>query len=434
MKKKQCAKNNHDFSLRFYEKESNRFVILVLWYLVILQFPVGFILSYLEFFYVGPKAFLYNAIFLASFNLFFMFIIRVIKNDAKIKYYLMTLILVVAGEMVYTYINDIALQMVWIFPVIIASLYFNKLFMRLTLLLSVLGLVLLNILSPITYYPERFHDLLLTSVILIFGLMAVIYLSCKRLLSLRNTIDNTMSAVTSGTSIINHTIKNEITTIDMLVNSLNTTNDEEKKEEYLSIIKDSTRHLMLMVDKIQTQIQDISVEPRPVNLSELVKQCISKFKKTTDVKEISVESHIEDNIDMIGDPIHLREMFFNLVRNALEAIEGEKRVGSIEVYLKKYGSIALLTVSDNGCGIPKANLPHIVDPFFSSKRNRKNNYGLGLTYCYNVIKAHNGTLDIESEEKKRTCVKIELPLKMVNNVSYQDSASLTSSRRADSKS
>ena len=66
-----------------------------------------------------------------------------------------------------------------------------------------------------------------------------------------------------------------------------------------------------------------------------------------------------------------------------------------------------ITVGDTGCGIPQENLKNIFMPFFSTKSDGT---GLGLSICYNIIKSHSGTIDVQTEANKGTTFIIKLPL------------------------
>lgn len=397
-----------EFSFQIYQKESNKFVAFILWVMVSFQFPIGFTLAYAGLFFVKPVVFFYNALFLASITVLLMVLIRINFDIKRIKYILMTLIILAAGVMVYTYMNDVALQFIWVFPLIIASLYFDELLMKVVTGASIVGLLVMSVISPIAFSPHQHTDLYLTSWFLITSLMMGVYLIFQRSIGVKNAINRMFVAVTSGTTIINHTVKNEITTLDILLDSLSRCEDPKKREELLQIAKDSTQHLMQMVDKIQTYIQDVRLELVPTNLTEVIQQCLLSFEKSYLVSGQTLKTELEEDVTAVCDPIHFREMISNFLKNAKEAICEED--GTIEVSLKRFGSEAVISIKDNGCGIPKEHLSHVVDPFFSSKKNRKVNYGLGLTYCYNIVRAHCGYMDIISENNKGTCIRVRIPL------------------------
>jgi signal transduction histidine kinase len=67
-----------------------------------------------------------------------------------------------------------------------------------------------------------------------------------------------------------------------------------------------------------------------------------------------------------------------------------------------------LAVTDNGKGIPQQYLTRVIEPLFSTKNNNLN-FGLGLSYCYNVIRQHGGILKVNSKENEGTTVKLYFP-------------------------
>jgi signal transduction histidine kinase len=73
----------------------------------------------------------------------------------------------------------------------------------------------------------------------------------------------------------------------------------------------------------------------------------------------------------------------------------------------KNGGISI-EITDNGVGISKEELNRIMEPYFSTKKNIKN-HGLGLSFCYKTIRAHDGELSVHSEVGKGTSMIIKLP-------------------------
>jgi two-component system, NtrC family, sensor kinase len=104
-------------------------------------------------------------------------------------------------------------------------------------------------------------------------------------------------------------------------------------------------------------------------------------------------------------PRQLNQVFMNILVNAAQAID-EK--GEIKITTRSEGEQVRITISDTGSGIPKENLSKIFDPFFTTKEVGKGT-GLGLNVAYNVIKKHNGMIDVESTLDKGTTFTIHLP-------------------------
>ena len=130
------------------------------------------------------------------------------------------------------------------------------------------------------------------------------------------------------------------------------------------------------------------------------------------------------------DPSQIDQILVNLCVNCRDAIDD---VGKITIetdtvildaaYCAEHagytpGEFVLLTVSDNGCGIPKENLDHIFEPFFTTKDVDKGT-GLGLSTVYGIVKQNNGFINIYSEPGSGTTIKIYLPKHEVQKVEIQ---------------
>jgi two-component system, NtrC family, sensor kinase len=110
-------------------------------------------------------------------------------------------------------------------------------------------------------------------------------------------------------------------------------------------------------------------------------------------------------------PQQLNQVFMNIIVNAAHAI---KEKGEITVATKLIDSNIVVTIQDNGCGIQKENLIKIFDPFFTTKEIGKGT-GLGLNVAYNIIKKHNGIIEVHSEEGTGTKFLIKIPVQTESN-------------------
>ncbi|RJR21659.1 MAG: PAS domain S-box protein [Desulfobacteraceae bacterium] len=123
------------------------------------------------------------------------------------------------------------------------------------------------------------------------------------------------------------------------------------------------------------------------------------------------------------DESQIRQALTNIIVNAREALNG---AGEIEISIKNKemrremsssssfkagdGKYIIISIHDNGPGIPKEHLPRLFDPYFSTKeRGVQKGMGLGLTTAYNIIKRHGGYIHVESKDGSGTCVYVYLP-------------------------
>ncbi len=106
-----------------------------------------------------------------------------------------------------------------------------------------------------------------------------------------------------------------------------------------------------------------------------------------------------------GYPQQMNQVFMNILVNAAQAIEER---GEIRVETRSLDGNVEVLISDTGLGIPEENLSKIFDPFFTTKEVGKGT-GLGMNVAYNIIKKHNGIIDIESTVGKGTTFIIRIP-------------------------
>lgn len=108
-----------------------------------------------------------------------------------------------------------------------------------------------------------------------------------------------------------------------------------------------------------------------------------------------------------GNAQRLEQVIINLIQNACEALPDAE--GAIVVSTSSDGRSVVVEVRDNGCGIPPEELPHIMDPFYTSKRN-SGGTGLGLSVSLGIVKDHQGTLDFASTPGEGTTASLTFPV------------------------
>lgn len=227
----------------------------------------------------------------------------------------------------------------------------------------------------------------------------------------QHVLDNTMKAVSSGTNLLSHSIKNQIYKIHASLHVVKSYGelDDPAYREALDIIDRSSTHLVEMVEKIRSQSDDILLFEEVVNLSELLDRVVADEEKVLQQRNICITFRrlYPERILIVCDPNHIVEVMHNIVRNAIEAF---KDAGQIIIKAEGPNSTGLtISISDNGPGIKAENLKAVFDPFFTTKASRGTNFGLGLSYCYNVMLKSGGSLEISSEIKKGTTVKVIFP-------------------------
>jgi PAS domain S-box-containing protein len=117
----------------------------------------------------------------------------------------------------------------------------------------------------------------------------------------------------------------------------------------------------------------------------------------------------DENLFIQGDLELLKQVFLNLILNAIQAMPagGQLHISSHKIKGPQGCHWAEVNLSDTGCGIARADLQKIFDPFFTT---RKRGTGLGLTIVHNIIKMHGGSIDVTSSPAEGTLFVVSLPL------------------------
>jgi len=178
------------------------------------------------------------------------------------------------------------------------------------------------------------------------------------------------------------------------------------------ILSESDR-LGRMVDQMLTLAEadagQRTVLTAEVSLNELVDQVTRSMRSLAEAREISLNAQLNSDISLSGDPSRLRELLTVLLDNAVKYTDAG---GRVDVSVRKEHRKAIITVSDNGPGIPSEALPHVFDRFYrvdEARSRESGGTGLGLAIARHIVEAHSGTIDVESKIREGTVVTVQLP-------------------------
>lgn len=206
-----------------------------------------------------------------------------------------------------------------------------------------------------------------------------------------------MQAVRSGSALFNHTMKNEASKLDILIHELkDSIGDDPTASENIELALASTKHLLDVSTRIQSKLDIMRLKESNFSLSECMDSAIALAQPYIG-KEVHIVKQYEVDIFIHGDFVHLQETFLNIIKNAIEAMN---KKGHIFIKIYKTRRRIYIDIKDEGMGIKKRDQSLVLNPFYSTK-GHKGNYGLGLTYCYNVVQQHNGDISIKSKRKSK---------------------------------
>jgi two-component system NtrC family sensor kinase len=172
------------------------------------------------------------------------------------------------------------------------------------------------------------------------------------------------------------------------------------------------------------RLLDFAREKVPVkgffNLNQVIQDTVHFVERPASLNRIDINTSLDPLLPQVwGDADLIKQVVMNLLVNAQQAIsaQGLIQVESHTITANHAPSAGAdptdamveISVHDNGCGIPRANLQRIFDPFFTSKEVGKGT-GLGLSVSYGIVKAHGGKISVESTVGEGTVFRVQLPV------------------------
>lgn len=139
-----------------------------------------------------------------------------------------------------------------------------------------------------------------------------------------------------------------------------------------------------------------------VSLEEILGEVISEILLP---EEIHLDIASVEGIMIEGDPGQIRHVVMNLIKNAVESMEGKP--GIVRIGVSEQDEMLCLRVTDEGPGIEPQDLVRVFQPFYSTKLR---GFGLGLAACKQIVDAHGGKMEVESSPGKGTTFRVYLPI------------------------
>lgn len=283
--------------------------------------------------------------------------------------------------------------------------------------------------------------------------------------------DNEFSVLSSSLNKMLHRISDDKRVLKETIDSLKTANEELKKAQkdviraeklatvgrltsgiaheignpigivlgYLDLLKqtdlavsersdfiDRSEKEITRINNIIRQLLDMSRssagEEKSISIHDLLQDLISVFGYQPAANRIVFESRFEASDDRVfADPDQLRQVFLNILLNAVDAVSGngddDSRItlvtggisGHSNLPINPEGSFIKVTIEDNGPGIDSKNLPHIFDPFFTTKQTGKGT-GLGLSVSFMIVEKLGGHITASGIEGQGAFFEVILPL------------------------
>ena len=196
--------------------------------------------------------------------------------------------------------------------------------------------------------------------------------------------------------------------------------DEEKEKfepqlvEMVDAIGSSAQLMLTIVTDFleitRLEMGESKMQRVPVNLREIIDQCVSRHSTAQREKSIQVKTHVGKLPPLSADPERMEVVFNHLLDNAIRFTPEN---GSISITADEGPASVVITVSDSGRGISAEDIPMLFDKMRIATPGSKragSRTGLGLPICKGIIEMHGGSLTVQSKKEKGTIFTITLPL------------------------
>lgn len=187
----------------------------------------------------------------------------------------------------------------------------------------------------------------------------------------------------------------------------------DKLDRYLQVVGGEVGRISAIVRRMRDYYRPANERLRPTYLSTVLDSVLALSAKELQHHHIAVERLDSPDLPSVqANPDHLKQVFLNLVLNAVDAMPtgGKLRIRSSPAEIQRDGErqpAVRIEVADTGHGISPEIQAKLFEPFVTTKEQGA---GLGLSISYSIIEAHNGQISVSSEEGEGTTFSILLPI------------------------
>jgi signal transduction histidine kinase len=172
----------------------------------------------------------------------------------------------------------------------------------------------------------------------------------------------------------------------------------------MTIVQREVQRLNVLIGDLLDYANPRAKQTVDFDVGSLVEETIQVARGDQNFSDIELMASVDSPLPIHADPAKLRQVVWNLVRNAADAASsGGKHV---KVGAHKVDEGVCITVEDDGTGIPESLVGRIFDPFVTTKQKGT---GLGLATCHAIVTEHGGRIDVETEVGKGTKMIVTIP-------------------------
>jgi two-component system sensor histidine kinase PilS (NtrC family) len=204
-----------------------------------------------------------------------------------------------------------------------------------------------------------------------------------------------------------HEIRNPLASISGAVEALaRDLPPDHTRGQLVEIVLRESARLNQIVGDFLDYARPAPMAPIEINVAEIFDEVLLLIEHRALPSNLKVSREYGETLPTRADPQRLRQAAWNLCLNAVQAMPdgGELRVGAHSI--REHGGRLQISIADTGQGIAEADLPHIFEPFFSTKPEGS---GIGLALVYRVVEEHGGSIEVRSRTGEGTTFVLTLP-------------------------
>lgn len=244
-------------------------------------------------------------------------------------------------------------------------------------------------------------------VVIFFSYTIWIILKQKKLSEVRTDFINNMT----------HELKTPISTIMLsteVLSNPNITKDPERLANYAKVIREESERLKTQVDKVlQMASLDesrLDLDIQKVDLHKVIHKTVMGFELILSSNEGEIKTDLKaKNAVIMGDEMHLTNILFNLVDNAIKYSKGKPK---IEISTENHKNGFYLRVKDRGIGMSREEQKHVFEKFYRVPKGDQHDvkgFGIGLNYVLKMVKKHHGKIQLKSEPNRGSTFRLFFP-------------------------
>lgn len=288
---------------------------------------------------------------------------------------------------------------------LILAFMISSLYVLVSLVIGMINVLLETGFTPyVSYlYSGYIFASLVMVMTMVFQVYLTEYLNENAILRTEMQKSEKLNIVSELAASVAHEVRNPLTVVRGFIQLLESTEDVKNKDYMRLVLAELDRAEQIISDYLNLARPQIEKKEH-ICLSAQLIEMTTLMSSFAAMQGVYLQVEISESLYTIGDKTKLKQAIMNVVKNGIEAIQGNK--GYLKVTAMQKDETIVIRVKDSGVGMTKEQLARLGQPYYSLKEKGT---GLGLMVTFSILQAHNGTLEYKSESGKGTEAIIILP-------------------------